>query len=173
MTTPKGRLSYPHLMERNSSGDYPSDKYETLLLIPKSENINPLKAAAEEVLKQAFGAKYASLDTLKNPPLRDGDEKGGEYAGHWFLKAKTDNRPGIVGRNPKERIDNPEEIYGGQWAKLSLVAYSYNKAGNSGVAFSLQNVQILGNGEKFGGGAGNPETQFTEEGEPTSVNDNF
>ena len=169
--TPKGRLSYPHLLNRNTEGNYPSDKYETLLLIPKTENISVLIKACEAVLMEMFSEEYAGLDQLKNPPVRDGDEKGGEYAGHWFIKAKSDNRPAIVGPNPKVVIDNPELVYGGQWARLSLSVYGYKKPGNKGIAFGLKNVQILGGGEPFGSGAGNPADQFPTEQE--GVNDNF
>lgn len=163
--TPVGRLSYPHLLERNSGGDYPSDKYETLLMIPKSEDIKPLMEAATKVMQDAFGAKYDHVADLSHPPIRDGDEeeKGPEYAGHWFLKAKSDNRPQIVGKNPKIAIDNPEdEVFGGQRARLSLVAFSYKKGGSEGVSWALRNVQIIGGGEPYGAGSGNPEDQFDE-----------
>lgn len=162
LITPKGRLSYPHLLERNTGGNYPSDKYETLLLIPKSADISELEAAATKAMVDMFDDEYDSIYDLKNPPLRDGDEKGGEYSGHWVLKAKSDNRPAIVGPNPKVIIDSPEEVYGGQWARLSLNVYAYKKPGNKGVAWGLKNVQIIGGGEAFGGGAGRPEDQFTE-----------
>lgn len=169
--TPKGRLSYPHLLTRNTEGNYPSDKYETLLLIPKTEDISVLVKACEAVLMDMFSDEYAGLDQLKNPPVRDGDEKGGEYAGHWFIKAKSDNRPAIVGPNPKVVIDSPELVYGGQNARLSLSVYGYKKPGNKGIAFGLKNVQILGGGEPFGGGSGDPASQFPTEQE--GVNDNF
>lgn len=160
LITPKGRLSYPHLLERNTGGEYPSDKYETLLLIPKTANIDNLLTACEALMLENFEDEFESLEDLKNPPIRDGDMKGGEYAGHWFIKAKSDNKPGIVGPDPTKTVDNPEMIFGGQNAKLSLNAYVYNTKGNKGVAWGLKNVQILGGGESFGGGAGNPSDQF-------------
>lgn len=162
LITPRGRLSYPHLLERNTGGNYPSDKYETLLLIPKGVDISELEAAATKAMTEMFDDEFDTIYDLKNPPLRDGDEKGGEYSGHWILKAKSDNRPAVVGLNPKVIIDSPEEVYGGQWARLSLNVYAYKKPGNKGVAWGLKNVQIIGGGDPFGGGAGKPEDQFTE-----------
>lgn len=169
--SPKGRLSYPHLLERNTSGNYPSDKYETLLLIPKTTDISVLEFACQAVFDEMFAEEYDSFLDLKNPPIRDGDEKGGDYSGHWYIKAKSDNRPAIVGPDPKISVDNPELVYGGQWARLSLDVYGYKKPGNKGIAWGLKNVQILGGGEAFGGGAGRAEDQFSvvEEG----TNDGF
>lgn len=161
--TPKGRLSYPHLLERNTQGNYPSDKYETLLLIPKTSDISVLNEACNAVFKEMFSDELDDPSELKHPPIKDGDEKGGEYAGHWYIKAKSDNRPAIVGANPKDTIDSPEMVYGGQWARLSLDVYGYKKPGNKGIAWGLKNVQILGGGEPFGGGAGDPSTQFSLE----------
>lgn len=169
--TPKGRLSYPHLFERHTQGEYPSGMYETMLLIPKSSDIAILKEAATATMKEAFKDKFKSIDELKNAPIRDGDEKGGEYAGHFYIKAKTDNRPQIVGADPKVIIDDAEECYGGRWARLSLSCYSYDKAGSKGVSWGLKNVQLLDKGEKFGGGSSNPEDEFSAE--QTTVIDNF
>lgn len=161
--TPRGRLSYPHLFERNTKGEYPSDMYETLLLIPKSTDIKALRDAATEVMTEAFKDKFKSIDDLKHPPIRDGDDYDDDRKGHWIIKAKTDNRPQIVGADPKVVIDDSEECYGGRWARLSMSCYSYDKAGSKGVSFGLKNVQLLDHAEKFGGGGGDPASQFGEE----------
>lgn len=164
LITPKGRLSYPHLFERHTKGDYPSDMYETLLLIPKSTDIKALKDACELMLQEVFKGKFKSIEDLEHPPIKDGDEYEDDRKGHWVIKAKSDNRPQIVAANPKVVIDDPEEVYGGRWAKLSLNLYSYNKAGKRGLSFGLRNVQVLEHGEKFGGASsGDPASQFSNE----------
>ncbi len=171
--TPKGRLSYPHLLERNSGGSYPSDKYETTFLIEKTKDISEIQDACMSALNAKFPGKFKSLSTLKHPPLRDGDDEE-KYPGYWYLKAKTDYRPTIVGPNPKLTIDDPELIYGGQNARLSLGIFTYDKAGSKGVSLNLKNVQILGGGESFGGDSGNPQDQFSNEEESTdNENDHF
>jgi len=161
LISPKGRLSYPHLMERHTKGDYPSDMYETLLLIPKGTDISALKDACEEMLQEVFKGKFKDISELEHPPIKDGDEYEDDRKGHWVIKAKSDNRPQIVAANPKIVIDNAEEVYGGRWAKLSLNLYSYNKAGKRGLSFGLRNVQLLDHAEKFGGASsGDPTEQF-------------
>lgn len=161
--TPKGRLSYPHLFERHTKGDYPSNMYETLFLIPKTTDISDLRQTAEDLLQEAFLGKIKSIDDLEYPPIRDGDDYNDDRKGHWFLKCKTDNRPQIVGANPENVIDDVEEVYGGRWAKLSLSIYSYNKAGKKGISWGLRNVQLLDHGDKFGGGVSDPKADFATE----------
>lgn len=180
ITSPKGRLSYPSLLARNTTGEFPSGLFETILLIPKTTDISKLTACAESVLAKAFGDKFKSLDDLEHPPIRDGDEKGGEYAGHWYIKAKGDRKPMVVGTNPKILIEDPDQVYGGQWAKISMNCYSYNKKGKKGVSWGLCNAQILGGGDKFGGDGGDPESQFgsesaegAEDKSDESLGDNF
>ena len=164
LISPKGKLSYPHLFERHTKGDYPSDMYETLLLIPKATDISVLKDACEALLLETFKGKFKDITELEHPPIKDGDDYTDDRKGHWVIKAKSDNRPQIVGANPKIVIDEKEEVYGGRWAKLSLNLYSYNKAGKKGISFGLRNVQLLEKGEKFGGSSsGDPTEQFSEE----------
>jgi len=169
VTTPKGRLSYPHLFEKNESGEYASGMYECLLLIPKSADISSLKDLAEAVAKDKFGDKFKGLDKFKHPPIRDGDEYEDDRAGHWVIKAKTKVRPQIVGADPSIAINDSEEVYGGRHAKLSLSCYAYDTSGNKGVAFTLRNVQLLPGGERFGGGSGDPTLQFSVEEEDDTV----
>lgn len=162
--SPKGKLSYPHLFERHTKGDYPSDMYETLLLIPKSTDISALKEACESLLQETFKGKFKDISELEHPPIKDGDDYTDDRKGHWVIKAKSDNRPQVVGPNPKIVIDDKEEVYGGRWARLSLNLYSYNKAGKKGISFGLRNVQLLEKGEKLGGAsASDPSKEFAEE----------
>ncbi len=164
LISPKGRLSYPHLFERHTKGDYPSDMYETLLLIPKSTDISALRGACEAMLADVFKGKFKDISELEHPPIKDGDDFSDDRKGHWVIKAKSDNRPQIVAANPKIVIDDPEEVYGGRWAKLSLSLYSYNKAGKKGISFGLRNVQLLEKGERFGGTSnGDATEQFSVE----------
>lgn len=163
ITTPKGRLSYPYLLEKNSGGQYPSDKYEATLLIPKSADMSKLKAAVLAVAKQAFGKVMVESD-FSDWPIRDGDQKDDEtFKGHWCIRAKSKNKPGIVGPDVQPLADVEGSIYGGAHARLSLKPFSYMQGGKPGVTFGLQNVQWLGHGEKFGGGGSNPQDDFEQD----------
>jgi hypothetical protein len=46
--------------------------------------------------------------------------------------------------------DRKDEFYAGCFARATIRAFAYDKNGNKGVSFALQNVQKLKNGEPFG-----------------------
>lgn len=166
LTTPVGRLSFPHLLKPSTEGQYASGKYETGFLIPKSKDVKPMADAALTVARAAWPKKkFESLADLAFEPIRDGDQMADDgdgkketFRGHWYIRAKTSRKPGLVdaaGNN----LEDGEEVYGGQRARLSLAPFSYETAGKPGVTWMLRNVQIVGGGERFGGG-GNPSDDF-------------
>lgn len=165
--TPVGRLSYPHILTKNDGGMFPSGKYEAILLIDKEEDLSDLKAKLQAALDEQFGAGKLPLAKLKHPVIRDGDEKGGDYEGCWYIKAKGDLKPTIVGPDPKIVLDEEQAkkyVYGGQNAKLSVGIYAYDKKGSKGVGLSLRHVQILMGGTPFGTGVSStPDEDFKDE----------
>lgn len=168
LTTPLGRFSYPHVFKKWSLDPKVEGRYETTFLIPKSVDITPLKTAAEQVAKEAFGNKFKGLDALAHPPIRDGD--AGEDAnarGHWVIRAKTTRKPQVVGPDPKILIDNEDDVYGGAWGKLNITPGTYQQLGNWGVTWFLNAVQKVKDGERFGGGGVNPEEAFEVEADDT------
>ena len=172
IVTPAGRLSYPHLLKPNDGGNFPSGKYETGFIISKDEDISALTKEIDRVLKEDL-PKVKSVSMLKHQPIRDGDEDG-KYPGCWFIKAKSVRKPKIVDYDPKHAMQDENEIYGGQNAKLSLNFFSYDTKGTKGIGVGLGNVQILRGGEKFGGsGSSNPEDEFVNEYDSTSDTGEF
>ena len=92
---------------------------------------------------------------------RDGDVDKADVAGYEgmiFATAKSKTKPGLVDQNVQPIIEEGV-FYAGCWARATIVAYAYDKAGNRGVAFSLQNVQKLRDDEAFSGRM-NPEDEF-------------
>jgi hypothetical protein len=59
-------------------------------------------------------------------------------------------QPGLVDAS-LQRIISEQDFYSGCYARATITAYGYDKAGNVGVAFGLQNVQKLRDGEAFSG----------------------
>lgn len=160
--TPLGRFSYPAVFEKSKGMNGEEGKYEVTLLIPKSTDVSDLRRRMEKVAKEAFGPKFISLEKLKNPPLRDGDEKepGDPANGHWIIRAKSSRRPLAVGPD-RTPIEEKEEIYGGCWGRLNVVVGSYTMTGNWGVTLFLNAVQKVKDGERFGGtGTVSPEGAF-------------
>ena len=167
VTTGKVRLSYAHLFEPYAF-EGQAAKYSTALLIPKSDTATltrikkAIEAAKETGKTKKWGGKIPAKLEL---PLRDGDEERPDdeaYVGHYFLNAKSDTPPAVVdypGCNP---ITDRQAVESGDYARVSLSFFPYNKGGNNGVGCGLNNVQFLQRGEPLGTRR-DPEADFAEE----------
>jgi hypothetical protein len=177
ITTPIGRFSYPFVFEKAKSLEEGKEgKYEITLYIPKSEDITPLIAECERVAREAFGAKFQGLSKLKHPPIKDGDEKGPDDPAYncWIVRAKTNDRPLVVGPDRK-LVTSKEEIYGGAYGRLSVSPASYTMSISWGITLYLNAVQKAREGERFGGGSVRAEDVFQElaHAEPLTIEENF
>lgn len=149
------RLSYAYLTKPYShDGDPGKGKYMTNVLIPKSDKatIKAIEKAIESAKKSAIASKWGGKEPKKlDIPLRDGDEKDDElYADHFYINAKTSNRPGVCDKN-RAPIFDEDEIYSGMWAVVSIDFYGYDISGNRGIAVGLRNVMKVKDGERLGG----------------------
>lgn len=150
--TPAFRVSFPYLFEPKPGPDGKNPKYRMTLLFPKNTDLSILKEALKDSIKERWGDKAPK--GLRNP-IRDGDEKSLDgYEDHFFINVTSTMKPDIIARNGAEitagDIDD-DGFYAGCYARCTLSVYSYDKAGNKGVAFGLQNVQKLAEGEPFSG----------------------
>lgn len=149
------RFSYAHVWEPVSinGGD---EKYSVSILIPKSDK-KTLKAiekaieAAKEAGKSSkFGGKIPANLKL---PLRDGDEDRPDdevYAGHYFVNANANTKPGLVYQNGQPIIDSTD-FYSGCYGYASITFYPFNSNGNRGIACGLNNLMKTMDGEPLGG----------------------
>ena len=161
-------LSYVNLVNPKSiNGSTP--RYGCSVLIEKSDKktidaINAGIAAAYEadIAKLKGNSKIAPPLIALKTPIRDGDaERPGDeaYANRFFLNAHANSKPGIVQitqREPElilEPITDPDEIYSGMKAKVSLSFFGYNNSGNKGIGVSINNVLKVGDGPRLGGKA--------------------
>lgn len=166
--TGKVRLSYVHAFTPTSMGDDPAarKKYSVSLIIPKSDiktltKINAAIAAAKEQGKSTkFGGTIPKGLKL---PLRDGDDERDDeaYENAYFINASGYTKPEIIGPDKQEIID-PEELYSGCYAKVSINFYAYNAQGNKGIAAGLNNIMKVADGEMLGGKV-SAETDFEDE----------
>lgn len=177
MTTPTGRISFPYLFEKAKSLDPEKEgKYEVTLLIPKTEDITPLRKTLEDVCRQAFGTKFVSLEKLKHPPIKDGDDKdpSDPAYGHWVIRAKSAKKPLVVD-SQRSPIDQKDAIYGGCYGRINVTPASYQIPTGFGVTLYLNAVQKVKEGERFGGGSVSAESVFESLAveEPMSAEENF
>lgn len=175
VVTPKARMAFPELLEakKDLSG---REIYSVTLLFPKDSDLAELKAACEEAALK----KWPKKETWKNMNLRwpfsDGSTKGKTdsdgnfrpYKGYENAVVLNVKRPAkngapvVVQANPHISVTEPAEIYGGRWCRAQIAAFAYDQAGNRGVSFGLNMVQLLEHDEPLGAN-NNPASIFGDE----------
>lgn len=157
VVTGRLRLSYANLNTPRAAEEGQTPKYSTVLIIPKSDKethrkiLAAIEAAKEEGKSKRWGGK---IPKNLNITLKDGDEdadleQNPEYEGCWYMNVSSAEKPGIVDID-RDPILDPSEIYSGMYARVSIRAFAYDRQGNKGVSFGLNNVQKLGDGDPFG-----------------------
>lgn len=149
--TPEFRVSFPYVFRPSKpmAGSTNEPKYTLTMLFPKDADLSKLKAAAADAAKEKWGDK---IPKGLRSPFRDQGEKEfpGYEAGCTFITATSKQRPGLVDAKVQDIIEE-RDFYAGCYARASIRAFAYDQAGNRGVAFGLQNVQKLRDGEPLGG----------------------
>lgn len=149
-------------------------------IIPAGTDISPITAAIDEAAKKCWGdkAKTITASTKFRSPLKAGgdqvDREGQLYAGfehgQTTVKLSTKQRkPGLVDRqarpifdtNGTTLMDKAEEVYeiipenrafSGCWLYATFCAQAYDRADGRGVSLKLENLQLVRQDERLGGG---------------------
>lgn len=158
VTGKKTRINHVHLFEKFGKGKNDA-VFSVMVMVPKSdkatiEAIRAAEAEAAEEGKAKFGGKVPK--NLKSI-WKDGDDDADEYPeqeGHifaWVTKKGMgkDIAPPVLDVDGT-RMDDPEEIYSGCYAQVSMDAFAYNTEGNKGVTFGLRAVRKVSDGERLG-----------------------
>jgi hypothetical protein len=156
VVTPVFRVSFPSVFEA-SSWEGSAPKFEVTGLFDPSkfsekdkERWRAMQALADEVSMDKFKKKVKDLPGNCKKPFRDGAEKEdleGFEEGKPFARMSSKLRPGLidVDRTP---ITDESEFYPGCYARATVTAYAYDNVGK-GVAFGLQNLQKVADGERL------------------------
>lgn len=165
---PNARLSFVNLLEPKAyEGQEP--KYSVMVLINKTDTKTLAKIEKAIDVAYAQGVESGKLKGIKRDrlktTLRDADEEfdiadNPEFKNHMFINLSSKNRPGIINQF-KQKTENPEEVYSGVYANISMNFYPYNVTGNKGVSAGLNNVMVLGHGDYLGGRA-SAESDFAD-----------
>jgi hypothetical protein len=157
------RLSYIALLEPKPD-DRGNMKYGCQVIIDKKDKKN-LKIL-NDAIQQAFteGKQMLGVKSDKMPAasasfkicLRDGDvDKPDDenLEGKMFFNANSNSKPQVVGRDPRELLVDPNEIYSGMWANISLTVKAFTADGNKskGITAYLGNVQKVKDDTRFDG----------------------
>lgn len=168
--SPNGRVSFPNVFRPHAFNEGDTPKFDITLIFDKDDMsdeqltlLRKMKAEADKAAMERFGCKVG--ESVKgrtvNSPFRKTEEKEEYYEpGKIFVKFSTRQKPGVV--HPDRTPIEPESraFYAGCWARVSYTVYAYDKSGNRGVAFGLQNVQKTGDDEPFAGVASSAEEDF-------------
>lgn len=169
VNTPKFRVSYPNVFKARRNDLSGKDEYSLIALMPKGADLAKLKEVAQKAIVDKWGADKAKWPANLRSPFRDQADRAknvdgkmvlpaGYEAGAIFLNLKSSQRPGVVDQNVQDIIDETQ-FYAGCWAIASVNAYAYDNKGNRGVAFGLNNIQKVKDGEPLGNRA-RPESDF-------------
>ena len=157
------RLSYANLvtpkLPQNGVGD---PKYSVTLLIPKSDynTKNDLESAFNAAYEEGVKTKWNGRRPQVSPLIHDGDglrsdgtPYGDECKGHWVITCSSKQKPQVVGiSNIRCELD-PNDIYSGMYARVTVRFFAYDTAGRKGVGCGLGNVLKTREGEAFSGRA--------------------
>jgi ssDNA-binding protein len=190
LKTPEFRISFPTLLVaramKNADGtDAGKAKFGcTAVFLPGSEgkyiagkiDLSELKKSVMAAAQEKFGDKLAALikaGRFKTPFLKDEEEieKRGYPPGAVYIRLTSLQKPGVVScfkdAEGKAKVmsdaEVTERVYAGARCRASVRAFAYDTAGNKGVAIAINNLQWLGDDERWDG-----RSNARDEFEPTS-----
>lgn len=140
-------------------------KYSITMLFPKGADLSAMKAMARQAAVDKWGPDTSKWPGGLRNPFRDQGDKPyeGYVAGCVYVTATSDRKPGLVDAQMNPIIEEAD-FYSGCYARASVRAFAYDKKGNRGIAFGLQNVQKIKDGEPLGG-----YTRPTDDFQPVEV----
>lgn len=151
----------PKLNTADSDKEKHFYEYTIDILIPKDTDMKDFDMVVETAKSDKWGTK---IPDFRYPYLKDGDKKfnkDGEiyegYNGCWYVTVKNDenSKPRVIDL-AKNELTRPDAIVGGDVVNVFCNVYAYGPiAGNAGIGFGLNTVQLKEKSENpFGGGIG-------------------
>lgn len=164
-------LVYPHLFQprvmKDSGNQTP--KYQTVVLIPEGYDMSGLHKLALAAATKLFGSDAQRLiqaGVIKSPFRKQMEKAALGQIGYSsdpnavYLNVSSEQQPAVVDHNVQPILD-PSKVYGGVVANVQINAFAWNHpTGGKGISFGLQNVQVLRDGPKLGGGNPDPKSVF-------------
>lgn len=166
------RLSYVHILKPYARDPKSDAKYQTTILVPKSDTNAKamIDAAIEGAKRNGLANKWQGVMPQRVPtPIWDGDgltqngnEFGPECKGHWVFTASSpaDKPIEVVDANVQP-ILRATDVYSGMYANVSVNFFAYNYQGKKGIGCGLGPVQKVADGEPLGGQAPSAKSIFS------------
>lgn len=170
-TTPRGRVLFVNAFKARAAegddGEKGTPKYSITLVFDPAKftesdkkKFSALVAAVNKETKDSF--KLKDYDFRKpgsfKPGIRKLEDRVPPFEGDglpevgYFLNASSLFKPGVVDLNgndvaPEE--GNEDILYRGCYARATLNLFAFDKRGNKGISFQLNNIQVLGDGKRL------------------------
>ena len=148
--------SYMNIFEPRAFGSN-EPKYSLCLLINKNDKkqldrLNKAIEAAKEIAREKVWHGKIPPEARLSLPIHDGDidRETDEYKGKYYINVSNKMKPGVVDQSVNPILDT-EQIYSGCIVNVSMNLFGYNQNGNVGISASLQNVQLVADGERLAG----------------------
>ena len=160
ITTPEATLSYENLFEPSApDGSFAEPQYSACLVFNKEADLSELEKAVEDAGKLKWGEKFSGMKKsgeIRVPFRNDRLTEKGYPPDSTYINVRSKQKPGIVSTYAGEDgkpliITNRSEIYSGCLVRATLFCFAYDKAGNKGISFSLNNLQKLADGPRLDG----------------------
>lgn len=155
------RAAYPSLVAPSPDLNG-NDKYSVVLLIPKSNPIEHIKAALRAAIEIGKQKKWSgSVPSDLHIPLQDGDvyaakapDKRQHYVGCYYVNAKQDpewGKPVVIDQYGLE-TESAQAVGSGDYVDAVIEFFPYKGQAGSGISATPKVVKKARNGEPIGGG---------------------
>jgi hypothetical protein len=163
------RLTFPNLFKPRVGKDAPEGdegKFGASLLFPLGTNFQVFHDAWLAAAKEAFPRNFVNGQaTGLHVPFHDQAEKTvgvkplmGYTPGAVFFNTSSKFKPAVVDMNMNPIVDE-SRVYPGVWAFVTLNVYKYSNR-KTGIGFGMQNVMIIADDTRLGGGGSDPAKDF-------------
>lgn len=135
-------------------------------------NIKMVEDAEVKIATEKWAAKGAAvLKALRadnKAVLKDGDSKEWDgFAGNNFVNASNKLKPKVKDRRGNDA--GPEEVYSGCYGDLHVEMWAQDNKFGKRINLTLRGFQKVADGDAFGGGQPASDEEFSDLGDPDSV----
>lgn len=157
------RLSFPHLFQPHAMEEGQEKKYGATFLLDYDKHATLLDQIEDTIARVAldFWKKKQHFKTC----LRDGNEKAnmeGYGDGVMFITASNKTRPPVVDGNRSPIVEEDGIIYAGCYVNASIRLWVQDNKWGKRVNAGLRAVQFVKDGESFGAGKVDVDTEFDD-----------
>lgn len=144
--TPVSVAAYCYIHKADTEGEHADGKFKVTARFLKEGNeefLETLESKCREAAKLEWGEVPEELDL----PIRDGDlraeekQNAEEFAGHWYINAKSKFQPGIAVR---KGVDPTSKVFSGDMIKVSFLLIPYTSTETERVNGRKKTVTVHG-----------------------------